>query len=202
MVHRVVAGSLAPMLRSTLMGQGFGSAMRVPAGHSARRVRGVLPALAWLCVVLYVAGAIGLPSLHLYRHRPDHDHRGGGVHRHAVYSRNLDHRHDAASDSLAAHSHEVPDALDESPCRAFSVCAASGARAAHARIVPAAEPSSLLGHASGSSAHFASAFLKAADVPPCIPCGLLWGWAPAPEPANRLHLAASALPLGARAPPA
>lgn len=186
------------------MGPPSRAAMRMPVGPPARRVRGGRPELALLGGVLYVLGTIFLPGLHLFFHRLDHDHRGGGIHHHAGLVHAHEHRHDEASNSAPEPERLAQAPLEESASRLVrggGAAVALVAPVAYARILPGSEAESPIDHAGGSQAHFASAWLKAAVVKHHIAGSLSWCRTSLPEPITLHWTPDPERSLGARGPP-
>lgn len=151
---------------------------------------------AGLALLVYVAAALVLPGMHLWRHSGDHEHLAGGIHYTAIL-----HQADHGEHSAAVHVH-VDDAAvsvaDESlsEVRSFFVPLP---RLRPAALLDSSAP--FLGHAEGSLAHFARGYLAVfqglpapRELPDCKP---------APRTTYQTPRRCCTLygPLGARAPP-
>ena len=169
------------------------------AGKPGARARAAVLLLAYLALVL------GLPGVHLLRHRPDHDHAAGGVHWHAAPLGAK------AADGHAAHPHHHEDDHDEQdeddgdPLHGHAhdhdvAAPAPAPHAGHAHPHPHA-PDAGSEHGAGSVAHWACAFLSPA-LPGLVPA--IERVQRSPERAPRAAQVLGQLrspPLGPRGPP-
>lgn len=175
------------------------------AGKPGARARAAVLLLAYLALVL------GLPGVHLLRHRPDHDHAAGGVHWHAAAlgaeaADGHGHGH-AAHPHHHEDDHDEQDEADGDPLHGHAhdhdvAAAAPDPRAGHAHPHPHPHAPDAGGeHGAGSVSHWACAFLSPA-LPGLVPARARVQQMPelAPRAAQVLGQLRSP-PLGPRGPP-
>lgn len=177
------------------------------AGKPGARARAAVLLLAYLALVL------GLPGVHLLRHRPDHDHAAGGVHWHAAalgaeaaHGHGHGHGH-AAHPHHHEDDHDEQDEADGDPLHGHAhdhdvAAAAPDPRAGHAHPHPPPHAPDAGGeHGAGSVSHWACAFLSPA-LPGLVPARARVQQMPelAPRAAQVLGQLRSP-PLGPRGPP-